>query len=126
MKLFFDLTKVGIVIFVVLSGLAGYGLSYHPGQDFSWMSLLLFVVGLYLISSGSCALNQAQEWQLDLRMPRTRKRPIPSGQITPETAYTISAVLVLSGLIALYKVSPLCALLGLVTVILYNVCYTLY
>lgn len=126
MRLFLDLTKSGIVTFVVLSGLAGYGLSFQPGAAFSFMHFLIFTLGLYLISSGSCALNQAQEWIIDKRMPRTLGRPIPSGRLSPTSGYIVSAVLVILGLVLLYQVSPLTALLGLLTVILYNWCYTMF
>jgi protoheme IX farnesyltransferase len=126
MRLYLDLTKAGIVVFVLLTGLAGYGLSFAPWMHFSWLHLAMFVLGLYLISSGSCALNQAQEWALDAMMPRTQKRPIPSGQIKPRTVYILAAVFVVVGLALLNEASPMSALLGLVTVVLYNFFYTLY
>jgi protoheme IX farnesyltransferase len=58
-------------------------------------------------------------------MPRTAKRPLPSGHLEPWQAYGVSILFVTvgSGLLAL--VEPMAAYLGLLTVFLYNVLYTL-
>jgi protoheme IX farnesyltransferase len=127
MRSYFKLTKAGIVLFVVLSGIAGYWLSFDPfHQIFSVGHFLNFILGLYLVSSGSCALNQAQESDLDSRMNRTSTRPIPAGTLKSGVGYAISLALVVAGIWFLYQVSPLAALLGLVTIILYNFLYTIY
>ena len=127
MRLYLRLTKAGIVLFVVLSGLAGYWLSYSPyEQTFSWLHFLQFILGLYFVSSGSCILNQAQEQELDSKMPRTLSRPIPAGEISVESSFFLSAAFVVLGIVLLYSVSALTALLAIITVILYNVLYTIY
>jgi protoheme IX farnesyltransferase len=127
MKLFMDLTKSGIVFFVLISGLAGFALSAVPTvEPFHITHLLLTLAALYFYSAGSFAINQAQEWQIDQNMPRTLKRPIPSGRVSLLQAWVLGVGFVIIGLGAGLLVNPLVAALGLATVIMYNVLYTLY
>ncbi len=126
MKLFLDLTKSGIVCFVLVSGLAGYALSANPYEPWDLFHLALAMISLYFFSSGSFAINQAQEWRIDAAMPRTVGRPIPSGQISVFQAWVLGVGFVLLGTFFGLLVSPLVAGLGLATVIMYNVLYTLY
>jgi protoheme IX farnesyltransferase len=123
-KLFADLTKFGIVVFVLLSGLAGYATSFAVERPFELQHLLNFFVGLFFLSSGSLALNQYQEWPKDKLMPRTSKRPIASGKIKPAAALILSLAFLFTGAALLHKASPLANYLGLLTVVLYNGLYT--
>ncbi len=127
MRLYLKLTKVGIVVFVVLSGIAGYWLSFDPiHQHFYWSHFLQFVLGLYFVSSGSCALNQSQEWMIDSKMNRTAQRPIPAGSLSANNGYLLSILLSVLGIYFLYQVDPLTALLGVITIVLYNCLYTIF
>ncbi len=126
MKSLADLTKFGIVIFVWLSALAGYGLAYRIEQTFSLMHLLQLLVGIGFLSAGSFALNQFQESEIDKLMPRTRQRPIPSGRVPRNAALLVAIVFLAGGSGFLYLLKPLVGHLGLFTVFLYNVCYTMY
>lgn len=126
MKSLADLSKFGIVIFVWLSTLAGYGLGFQIEQTFSITQLLQLLVGIGFLSAGSFALNQYQERDIDARMPRTSKRPIPSGKITPRAALAIAILFLAAGAGLLYALKPLVGHLGLFTVFLYNVAYTMY
>lgn len=123
-RLYADLTKLGIVVFVLLCGLAGYATSFHIEQPFSIEHLLRFVFGLYCLSSGSLALNQVQEYKLDRLMPRTAKRPIAAGKIKPAAGAIFALALIAIGSDQLLKVSETACGLGLLTVFLYNVVYT--
>ncbi len=125
MKAFFKLTKPGISLFVMISGLAGYAISlpFHRPFDLTVPCLLLF--GLYLVSTGSFALNQAQEWRLDQLMPRTSMRPLPQGDMSLVQVYSIATLCLLFGFLVLLLLSPWTALLAFLTVIFYNGFYTL-
>ncbi|MCB0408107.1 MAG: heme o synthase [Bdellovibrionales bacterium] len=126
MKAFMKLTKFGIVLFALVSALAGYAMSFREFQEFNFSYPLLLIFGLYFVCSGSFALNQAIEWRLDKLMPRTQSRPIPLGVMAPWQAWTIGIFLLLFGLFVLLVVNPLTALLSLLTVIMYNGFYTMY
>jgi heme o synthase len=125
MKTLADLTKFGIVIFVWLCALAGYGLGFSVEQEFSVLHLLKLLIGIGILSAGSFALNQFQESDLDARMPRTMGRPIPSGKVSPWLALSIAVTFLALGSWLLFEVKPLVGSLGLLTVFLYNVLYTI-
>ena len=125
-KLFLDLTKSGIVVFVLVSGAAGYALSWPPYLDFDFGRFALTLLSLYFFSAGSFAINQAQEWKIDREMPRTSKRPIPIGKISPFQAWFLGLAFVCLGLGCGLLVNEMVAGLGLATVVMYNLLYTLW
>lgn len=125
-KTFSKLTKFGIVIFVLLAGLAGYATGFLVENQFDIKHLISFLGGLYFLSSGSLALNQVQEWKIDLKMPRTQSRPIPSGKIKPMAAAIIAFVMLFLGINILYSLSAMAGHLALISVVLYNGLYTLF
>ncbi|MCB0351348.1 MAG: protoheme IX farnesyltransferase [Bdellovibrionales bacterium] len=110
----------------MISGLAGYAASFSVGQAIDMIQPILLVIGLYLVSAGSFALNQAQEWQFDLQMPRTATRPVAAGHIEPWQAYALGILFCFAGIFALYLIRPSSAFWALSTVVLYNGLYTLY
>lgn len=124
MKNFFELTKFGIVVFVIFTATGGY-LIGHPFRDeFSVLHLLVMLLGLYFLSSGSFALNQYQERDIDKKMPRTQNRPIPSGRVKPQQALFFALSLLLVGSIFLIISSLKVFLMGWFTVLFYNYFYT--
>jgi protoheme IX farnesyltransferase len=123
-KVLADLTKFGIVLFVLLAAAAGYTTSFAIEAEFSIRHFLDLMLGTYFISSGSLALNQLQEYKMDRSMPRTAKRPIASGRITPTAGGIIAFSFIFTGAYLLYQASFLSCLLGVATVVLYNGFYT--
>lgn len=124
LKTFF---KMGIVIFVVISAVAGYGVGFTVEKTFSYAHFLFFLLGTFLISSGSLGLNQVQEAHKDAKMPRTQSRPIPSGKFSKKFGIIICFTNMIVGLVVLYQlVSPLSMYVGLFIIILYNVLYTMF
>lgn len=126
LKVYADLTKFGIVIFVLLSGVAGYATGFQIEQPFDWRHLITSLVGLYFLSSGSLALNQVQEVEIDRKMPRTSKRPLAAGKLRPAAAAILAISFIVAGLEALRLASETAALVGLVSLILYNGFYTMW
>ena len=86
MNKYLKLGKVSISIPVALTGFLGYFLA-RPAFD---LNALYTVLGIFLLSSGSSALNQIQERRTDAKMKRTAHRPLPSGQITLQGAILFS------------------------------------
>jgi len=125
-KIYSDLTKFGIVIFVMLTGIAGYLQGFVVESTFDLSKMASFLGGLYFISSGSLALNQVQEWKLDQIMSRTAQRPIASGRIKPLAGAILSVTFIVIGSDLLLKSGVLVFVLGWVTIILYNGFYTLW
>ncbi len=125
-KTYTSLTKFGIVVFVLLAGVAGYATSFQIENAFDFKHLLAFLGGLYFLSSGSLALNQVQEYELDRKMPRTAQRPIASGKLKPAAGLILSLAFLFVGTNLLYELSPMAGYVALVSVILYNGFYTMY
>lgn len=126
MRLFFDLTKSGIVVFVLVTGMAGYAMSQPLTVDWNWVHFLTTMAALYFLSSGSFAINQAQEIHIDREMPRTQGRPLPSQRVSQVQAWTLGVGFVLIGALAAILVNQTVFWLGVGTVFLYNVTYTLW
>ncbi len=125
-KAYSQLTKTGIILFSLVSALAGYAVSFHAAQEFDWIHPVLLCVGLYFTAAAGFAINQAQEWRRDGLMARTKDRPIPRGFLQPWQGYAIGGIFAVIGLFTLLLLGPLPALLTLATLFLYNVVYTLF
>lgn len=126
MRDFLTLTKVGIAVFVMLTGFAGYAVAIPIVQEIDLIVPLMLMAGLYLVSSGSFAINQAQEWRTDGVMPRTAKRPVPAGRIGVVHAYFLGGLMAATGICILSLLNIEAALLSLATIVLYNGLYTIF
>ncbi len=126
---YLKLSKFRIVVFALISSLAGYTLAWWNTDDLTSIShgllLGLLLIGLWFVMSGSFALNQSMEWRLDGLMKRTRSRPIPAGQITIVQALLLAGVQIIFGLSLLLAIKPLTAGLAILALCLYNICYTM-
>jgi len=115
-----ELTKVRITLFVAITTAAGY-LLYRGGVD---AGMVMPTAGLFILACGSAALNQYQERDTDAGMPRTRHRPIPSGDVSPRAALLIIVGLVTVGsLLLLWGGGMTAFLLGLLALFWYNGVY---
>lgn len=118
-----QLTKVGLAISVVFSSLAGYLLGVGAeGIDFKVLTLL--AIGGYFMVGASNAFNQIIERDLDALMDRTKNRPVASGRMSVNVAFTIAAVLTILGIATLYVVNPKTAMFGAISIFLYTCVYT--
>lgn len=118
--------KLGIVYFVAISALAGYGLGINVEQSFSILHLLSFLLGTVLISAGSLSLNQFQEVKNDSKMERTKERPLVTGAYSKKFGLSMSLTFIIIGLGILWFQKPLTFYVGLSIIIMYNGLYTLY
>ena len=125
-KEYYTLSKMGIVIFALLTSSFSYILSLSDFSFFSLEKLVWFCVGFYFVCSGSFILNQTQEWKLDRKMRRTSSRPIPQGRLSVYQGCILSAFFLFAGFFLLLLIEPLTAGLAFSAVILYNLFYTLW
>lgn len=125
LKAYLQLTKTGIILFTLVSALAGYAVSFRAGQAFESWQPILFYIALYFVAAGGFALNQTQEWKLDAKMPRTRGRPIPRGMISPAQGYALGFGFAALGLLLMIPVGWVPTILAFATLVLYNGAYTL-
>jgi protoheme IX farnesyltransferase len=121
LKPYLTLCRPTVSLFAAASAATGFFLV--PPHRITGLFGAAFAV--FLLSGGASALNQYQERSLDAKMERTRKRPLPSGSITPPQAMVFSLALILAGLALLaYAGGVKAAFLGLFALVWYNGLYT--
>ena len=121
LKIISELGKVRISIPIAFTTFTGYILS-HGKFD---RGFVLPFIGIFLLACGASALNQLQETGTDRIMKRTANRPLPAGRISKLNAIIISLAYLISGCLVLYFGPGLLTLLvGLSTVVWYNLIYT--
>ncbi len=124
MRGFWALIKSRQTLLLLATGLAGY-LSARP-EDTSPLMIILLLFSLFAAISGTTALNMLVDRDIDARMPRTARRPLPSGALTPFAAATFGAVLVVVGLGVAFWIRPLFGIVIAAGVFLDLVVYTLW
>ena len=122
-SVFAELVKARLTALVLLTTLSGFYLASSGSMD--WLLLFNTLFGTGLLACGASVLNQYMERDLDALMPRTAKRPLPSGWMMPEKAFWFGVTLSLVGVLYLmWKVNLLTCLLGALTLGLYICVYT--
>ena len=118
---FIEITKLRLSVSVVFSSVISYliGMSEFDFEIFTYL-----VVGGLMMVSASNIFNQVIERDLDALMQRTKGRPLPMGQISVNNALVLGFTFVIAGLTFLYIISPLCAMLGAISIFIYACVYT--
>jgi protoheme IX farnesyltransferase len=91
------LTKPRVVMMVLVTTLVGYYLG-SDGTPSTLLRLLHTLLGTALAAGGTLALNQYMERDLDGRMERTRRRPLPDRRLLPIEALVLGTALLVIGL----------------------------
>lgn len=95
-RAYWELTKPGITRMVLVTTAAGFYLGSQGGVD---LPLLLHtLLGTGLVAAGTNALNQYWERDVDARMRRTRRRPLPSGRLAPRAALVFASSISIAGI----------------------------
>jgi protoheme IX farnesyltransferase len=120
-RAYLELAKVRILAMASLSAAAGY-LLFADGPD---GLLAVLALGTGLMAAGASALNQVQERMYDVRMERTRNRPLPTGRLSPRqaTCAAFSWLFLGGALLALFA-GPVVMVMGGLAAVLYNGVYT--
>ena len=119
-KSYVAFTKFRLASLVIISALSGY--LFAGGSDGNTMVMLL--VGGFLVTAASNGANQIWERELDKLMKRTENRPIPQGDMSVSEALTIVVLSLTVGLFMLYTINLISAVLGLFAFIMYVFMYT--
>jgi len=118
--IFCDLIKLRVSLLVTFSTATGFLLAV----DGFFSAVFLPAAAVFLLACGSSSLNQFQEKKIDALMQRTKNRPLPSGRLKPLTALFLSFFLLITGFLLLsFSSGPAC-ILGLFSVLWYNIVYT--
>lgn len=120
---YLQLMKLPIVALLVITTLTAMFVAADGAPDIGTM--LLTALGGTLASAGASALNQYWDRDMDAKMARTARRPIPSGRVSPANALIFGLALVAWSVFVLSFVNWLTALLALGGAIYYVVIYTI-
>ncbi len=121
LKIILELGKVRISLPIALSALTGYVLRTGSIGEAGYY----LVLGVFFVSCSSGAINHWQEHKTDALMPRTQKRPIPSGKITPLfTILTAAGYFIYGSTLLLINLPVVAFVASVVTLIAYNGFYT--
>lgn len=88
------------------------------------MDVFYLMIGGMLVTAASNGSNQIWERDLDKLMKRTASRPIPQGKMSVNEGIVVVVVSLVVGLILLYQLNLISAILGLSAFISYVFIYT--
>src|SRR5579864_9695191 len=97
-----ELTKLRVTSLIVMTAWCGYFFGAHKA-GVSWLSfgLLHALVGIGLVSSGTAALNEVLERDIDGHMARTASRPLPARRMSLLHATVVGTLAAMGGSIYL-------------------------
>lgn len=122
---YYELCKPRVVALMVFTAWVGMLLA-SPWQ-FPWQAFIFGTIGIAFMASSAATINHVIDRRIDSVMLRTRKRPLPTGSLTPGRCITFAAVLGVIGMLALVLwVNVLTAVLTFLSLIGYAFVYTLY
>ena len=120
LKIIMTLTKMRLSFLVVVSAVTGFLFaSGNFGVNF-W----LLIFGGFLITGASNAFNQIIERELDAKMPRTAKRPLPTNNLSVTEAIIWASSFAIVGAILLFQINFFSGILGLLALCMYVFLYT--
>jgi len=123
LKHFLALTKPRVVSLIVFVAVTGMFLA-TPGMPPAGI-VFFATVGIAMVAGAAAAINCLVEQKIDARMARTRRRPLPQGQITSLSTLAFAAIVGGIGLLVLYRyVNALTMWLTLGTFVGYAIIYT--
>lgn len=122
---YFELTKPRVVALIVFTAVVGMFLA-TPGMV--PIEILVFAtLGIGLAAGSAACINHILDQHVDGIMQRTKKRPLPMGQLSTRQAAIFS---VITGLIAMvilvWKVNLLTTVLTFASLVAYSIIYTMY
>lgn len=122
-KAFVELLKVRLSLLVAFSCAFGYALAMKGSVNIE--TLIMLVLGGFLMSGASVGINQIIEKDLDKIMSRTCQRPLPTGRLSvAETIVFITFIFSLSIVILALYTNLITVLLSIVSFLLYSFVYT--
>ena len=128
LKEIFEVSKPRIIILLVITAVTSmYAGSKLVGPELSELGILHIIIAGSLASAGSSALNHFYDRDIDLKMKRTSRRPIPSGRIKPITVLVYGlGVSITSVVYAALTLNYLCTFFIALGIFFYVVIYTVW
>jgi protoheme IX farnesyltransferase len=108
-RAYLALTKPLQTLLLLVTGVCAYALS-RPGAIL-WGELVAAALALMGAVAGCTVLNMVLDRDIDARMGRTARRPLPTGHISVRSALMFGLALSVSGLVLAWVLSPLFGLI---------------
>jgi protoheme IX farnesyltransferase len=129
-RAYIALTKPRIIELLLITTIPAMVLATRdlPGMNLGeWLRLAFWTMLAGTLAAGSAnAINQYLDRDIDLLMTRTRRRPLPAHDVTPENALVFGIVLgIISIALMAFYVNLVSALLTLLAIAFYVVVYTI-
>ncbi len=80
--------------------------------------LVVFVLGVILMRSAGCVMNDIADRRYDPMVERTRQRPLATGEVSPEEALLVAGVIILIAFLLVLTMNKLTIQLAFVAVVL--------
>jgi protoheme IX farnesyltransferase len=121
-----EISKPRIIVLLVITAVTSmYAASKLVGPELDSLSLLHIIVAGTLASAGSSALNHYYDRDIDTKMTRTSKRPIPSGRMSASQVLIYGlAVSCISVIYGYFALNPLSAFFIALGIFVYVIIYT--
>ncbi|HWX91852.1 MAG TPA: heme o synthase [Terriglobales bacterium] len=121
-----ELTKLRVTSLILMTAWCGYYFaSRKAGSDGLDWRLVHTLLGVALVSSGTAALNEVMERDVDRQMLRTARRPLPAGRMSLLHAILVGGALTVGGSVYLVMfTNGLTGLLTCLTAVVYLAAYT--
>jgi 4-hydroxybenzoate polyprenyltransferase len=82
-----------------------------------WSLFVWFGLGAFAMRSAGCVYNDVVDRDLDVRVERTRLRPLASGRVSLTAAWLLIAALCLVGLVVLLQLNSAAAIVALASIV---------
>ncbi len=106
---------IGILL-LLWPTLWGQWLAGHGRPD--WMILWIFIIGVVLMRSAGCVINDYADRDFDPHVARTRDRPLAAGTVSPKEALLLAAGLSLLAFLLILPLDTLVLKLSVVALFL--------
>jgi protoheme IX farnesyltransferase len=117
------LIKFNLSFMVVFSALISYLLAPKV-KEYDWVAIGLFFIGGMLVTGSANTINQIVEKDTDAMMKRTANRPVASGRMSTQEAWTFAVLAGVGGVLILSHFNLLTAALAAFSLFLYAFIYT--
>ena len=122
---YLELTKPTVVALMLLTAVIGMCMAV-PGMV-PWRALLFGNLGIALCAGSAAAINHLVDQRIDIKMARTRNRPMAMGRVGTAQAALFALLLGTLGMyLLLTQVNALTAWLTLASLLGYAVVYTMF
>ena len=105
-RAYYQLTKPKVILLLLLTAIVGMSLATPNAPVLS--QVVIACLGIGLMASAGAVFNHCIDHNIDRKMARTKRRPIPQGKVSLNHALIFASILAVLGMLILwYFINPL-------------------